>query len=50
MHVLQVALRWVVQHKAALVTSGTNGEYMTEDLDIFDFELTDEEMTLLDSK
>jgi len=43
----QVALRWIVQSGASFTTQSKNKEHFTEDLAIFDFELTDEEMTKL---
>jgi diketogulonate reductase-like aldo/keto reductase len=46
----QVALRWVLQRQAIFVTAGTNEEYLLEDLDVFDFELTVDEMTTLNNK
>jgi 2,5-diketo-D-gluconate reductase A len=46
----QVALRWVLQRQAIFVTAGTNEEYLLEDLDVFDFQLTDDEMTTLNDK
>lgn len=43
----QVALRWVTQQGVVAVTSATNPEYLAEDLDIFDFTLSDAEMATL---
>lgn len=40
----QTALRWNVQRGAALALKATVSEHMQEDLEIFDFVLTDEEM------
>ncbi len=45
-----MALRWVLQRDAIFVTAGTEQEYLEEDLDVFDFELTDDEMHTLDAK
>jgi len=46
----QVALRWVAQYGCIFVTAATKKDYLVEDLDIFSFELTDDEMDLLASK
>lgn len=46
--VAQIALRWLVQKGIAPVTGGFNSEHLRQDLDIFDFSLTDEQMALLD--
>jgi len=46
----QVALRWVAQYGATFVTAGHNKEYLVEDLDIFGFELSKNEMKLLARK
>jgi len=46
----QVALRWVVQQDALIVTAATNPEYLKEDLALFEFSLTDDEMELLSAK
>jgi len=43
----QVALRWLVQQKIAVVTAAENAEYQAEDMDVFSFELTDDEMQTL---
>jgi diketogulonate reductase-like aldo/keto reductase len=44
----QVALRWLVQNGAAFTTQSQNAAHFAEDLDIFDFELTPEDMATLD--
>mmetsp|Transcript_16453 Transcript_16453/g.22965 ORF Transcript_16453/g.22965 Transcript_16453/m.22965 type:complete len:293 (+) Transcript_16453:64-942(+) len=46
----QVALRWVAQAGAILVTAADKQAYMEEDLDIFGFELKEHEMAKLASK
>jgi len=46
---VQVALRWVVQHNWLLTSKSSNPAYQAEDIDIFDFVLTDAEMALLDA-
>ena len=43
----QVALRWVVQQGIVAVTSSDNLDHIQGDLEVFDFALTDEEMTTL---
>jgi 2,5-diketo-D-gluconate reductase B len=40
-----VALRWLVQQeKVAAIPKATGGEHLQSNLDVFDFELTQEEM------
>eukprot|EP00658_Telonema_sp_P-2_P015765 TRINITY_DN1608_c0_g4_i19.p1 TRINITY_DN1608_c0_g4~~TRINITY_DN1608_c0_g4_i19.p1 ORF type:complete len:291 (+),score=66.58 TRINITY_DN1608_c0_g4_i19:182-1054(+) len=43
----QVALRWLVQQKIAVVTAANNPEYQKEDMDLFSFSLSDDEMRTL---
>lgn len=43
----QVALRWLVQQKISIVTAADTAEYCSEDMDLFDFELTAAEMATL---
>lgn len=45
----QVALRWIIQTGAAVCTQTKKKEHFIEDLDIFDFELSKEDMATLDS-
>lgn len=45
----QVALRWIVQSGGSFTTQSKSKEHFKEDLEIFDFELTPEEMTTLDN-
>lgn len=45
----QVALRWIVQSGASFTTQSKNKEHFSEDLNIFDFELTENEMQILNS-
>lgn len=45
----QVALRWIVQSGGSFTTQSKNKDHFSEDLKIFDFELTDEEMKTLNS-
>lgn len=44
----QVALRWLVQQNITVVTAASNPEYISEDIDVFSFELTPSEMATLD--
>jgi diketogulonate reductase-like aldo/keto reductase len=46
----QVALRWITQQGAVIVTSASKPAYMTEDLALFGFELSGTEMALLSGK
>merc|ERR1712061_524786 len=43
----QVGLRWIVQSGAAFATQSTNAAHLAEDIDIFDFTLSDSEMSRL---
>lgn len=43
----QVALRWVVQQGIPVIPKASKVAYLREDFDIFNFELTEEEMTSL---
>lgn len=43
----QVSLRWIVQTGGSFTTQSKRKEHFAEDLDIFDFELTTEEMETL---
>merc|ERR1712070_119255 len=43
----QVALRWIVQRGHTLTFTSGNSEHQKNDADLFGFELTDDEMTLL---
>ena len=42
--VVQVILRWHMQEGFSAVPGSTNPEHIQENIDIFDFELKDEEM------
>ncbi len=44
----QVVLRWHVQRQDIIIPKSTHKERMQENFDIFDFELTDEEMAVFD--
>jgi 2,5-diketo-D-gluconate reductase A len=43
--VAQVVLRWLTQREVAANPKSVRPERMAENLDVFDFRLTDEEMT-----
>ena len=45
----QVALRWIVQSGGSFTTQSKNKDHFSEDLNIFDFELTEEEMKILNA-
>lgn len=45
----QVALRWIIQHDVIAIPKSKSGKRMRENLDIFDFALTDEEITQIDA-
>ena len=46
----QVALRWIIQRNATFTTSASTLQHFQQDLDIFDFELSEEEMKTLNWK
>jgi 2,5-diketo-D-gluconate reductase A len=43
--VAQVVLRWLIQREVVVIPKSVRVERMRENLDVFDFELTDDEMT-----
>lgn len=45
----QVILRWLIQQGIAVIPKTWNVQHLEENISIFDFSLTDEEMTLIDS-
>lgn len=47
--VAQVALRWLVQRGVIVIPKSTHKERMAQNLDIFDFRLTDDEMKRIDT-
>jgi 2,5-diketo-D-gluconate reductase A len=40
-----VVLRWLIQRSIVVIPKSMRPERMAENLDVFDFELTDDEMT-----
>lgn len=44
----QVLIRWGLQHDVAVIPKSARPEHIRENADVFDFELTDEEMARLD--
>ena len=43
----QVALRWLLQRDVIIIPKSTHAERMQENMRIFDFELTDEDMAAI---
>eukprot|EP00931_Biecheleriopsis_adriatica_P115562 TRINITY_DN91346_c0_g1_i1.p1 TRINITY_DN91346_c0_g1~~TRINITY_DN91346_c0_g1_i1.p1 ORF type:complete len:374 (-),score=89.03 TRINITY_DN91346_c0_g1_i1:75-1136(-) len=46
---VQVALKWITTHGLAVATKSSKLEHLKEDLDIFDFELSKDDMAELDA-
>ncbi|QDX92539.1 hypothetical protein C2W64_04326 [Brevibacillus laterosporus] len=44
----QIVLRWDLQHKVLVIPKSVRKERIIENADLFDFELTDEDMAMLD--
>ncbi len=44
----QVCLRWLVQHGIVVIPKSTNPDHIKSNMDIFDWKLTDQEMTRID--
>jgi hypothetical protein len=44
---VQVAIRWIIQQGLPLATKSNRRDYMLEDTDVFDFDLSDDDMQLL---
>ncbi|MBU2997117.1 aldo/keto reductase [Cellulophaga baltica] len=47
--VAQVCLRWVIQHNVIAIPKSTTPKRIIENLEIFDFELTEDEMSSIDA-
>jgi 2,5-diketo-D-gluconate reductase A len=45
--VAQIVLRWLIQRDVVVVQKSVRPERMRENIDLFDFELTDDEMALI---
>jgi 2,5-diketo-D-gluconate reductase A len=45
--VAQVVLRWLIQRDVVVIPKSVRPERMRENLDVFDFALTDDEMTCI---
>ena len=46
---VQVALKWIWQHGHSLTTKSSNPSHLAQDIDIFDWELSSDEMSQLDA-
>lgn len=46
---VQIVLRWLLQQNVAVIPKTWDIDHLKENIDIFDFELSDEEMALIDS-
>lgn len=44
---VQIALKWILQNKVSLSTKASSAKHIAADLDIFDFTISDEDMTTL---
>lgn len=44
----QVAIRWILQHGMVTIPKSVHRERVAENADVFDFELSDEEMAMID--
>ncbi|MDX8338328.1 aldo/keto reductase [Draconibacterium sp. IB214405] len=47
--IAKVCLRWITQHDVVVIPKSTTHERILDNLDIFEFELTPEEMSLIDN-
>ena len=47
--VVQVVLRWLIQQRVAVIPKTWNLHHLQENIDVFDFALTDAEMQIIDS-
>jgi len=46
--VSKVCLRWIIQHEVVVIPKSTTNKRITDNINLFDFELTEEEMRLID--
>ena len=46
---VQVALKWIWQRGHALTTKSSNPKHLAQDIDIFDWQLSSDELTQLDA-
>jgi len=46
--VSKVCLRWIIQHEVVAIPKSTTNQRITDNINLFDFELTEEEMRLID--
>ncbi|KAL1525752.1 hypothetical protein AB1Y20_020596 [Prymnesium parvum] len=46
---VQVALKWIAQHGVAVTTKSSSAQHLKEDLDLFGWDLSDDEMTKADA-
>lgn len=47
-NIAQVCLRWAIQHKAVVIPKSTTNERIRENMEVFDFSLSSEEMAVID--
>ncbi|MCX5079558.1 aldo/keto reductase [Streptomyces sp. NPDC056121] len=47
--VAQVVLRWLIQRRVVVIPKSVRADRMAENLDVFDFELTDDQMASIDA-
>jgi diketogulonate reductase-like aldo/keto reductase len=45
----QVSIRWILQHGVTTIPKSVHRERLVENADVYDFELSDEEMARIDS-
>lgn len=47
-NIAQICLRWAIQHSAIVIPKSTTNERIKENMEVFDFSLSTEEMTAID--